>query len=88
MIIHAEPSPLAGQTVKVIAGRFAGQEYRVEDWWDRVAGMSWMDADSTPAALAYAFSDAPLDNEVLYGKIGSFGHLIHVSWLESIGGAE
>jgi hypothetical protein len=65
--------------------RFGGSEYRVEDWWDRVYGSSWMDAQGNPAALVYALRSAsqsygvPLDDEVLYGKIGPFGHLVHVS---------
>lgn len=88
MTIHAEPSSLAGTTVIVDIGN-GTQEYRVEDYWDRVSGGSWMWAKGNPAALNYAVRTAlagakagrrvPLDDEVLYGKIGSFGHLVHVS---------
>jgi hypothetical protein len=82
-VIHQEESPLAGKTVKVVAGEFAGNDYRVEDWNDRVIGKSWMFADGNPACLMYAMRSAldrlPTDNEVLYGKIGSLGHLIHIS---------
>lgn len=87
-LIHPEPHPLAGKTVKIKqldkSPQFSGQEYRVEDYWDRVAGKSWMDAVGNPAALNYALrpKTVPMDDEVLYGKIGAFGHLIHVSEVE------
>jgi hypothetical protein len=88
--MHKESHPLAGKTVHLKDDIFAlggvepGAEYRLEDWWDVVTGGSWMDAEGNPAALKYAmrsgFSHSiPLDNEVVYGKIGPFGHLIHVS---------
>lgn len=85
MSIHKEKHPKSGQTVKISAGDFAGQEYRLEDWWDRIAGKSWMFCAGNPVCLDYAmrsgFSDPPLptDNEVVYGKIGGLGKLIHVS---------
>lgn len=66
---------------------FGGAEICVEDWWDRVAGMSWMVCDGNPACLLYAmragFSDLPTDDEVIYGKVGPYGHLVHVSELEA-----
>lgn len=79
-MIHNEPHPLAGQTVKVDLGT-GPVPYEIEDWWDRVSGSSWMYAEGNPAALAYAFRTAgltPIDNEVVYGKAG-LGHLVHVS---------
>lgn len=84
-MIHTEPHPLAGQTVEI---KIEGEtlEYRLEDWWDRVHGSSWMFSDGNPAALKYAVRAAlrepaslPLDDEVVYGKVDIFGHLIHVS---------
>lgn len=81
-MIHTEPHSLAGQTVDI---KIDGEtlECRLEDWWDRVYGSSWMFADGNPAALKYAmragFAGLPVDNEVVYGKVGAFGHLIHVS---------
>ena len=93
--MHTEPSALAGTTVKIKAGvkhfqvpDFGGAEYRVEDWWDRVGGKSWMDCNGNPACMVYAvrsgFADPPIptDNEVLYGKIGYYGHLVHISEIE------
>ncbi len=79
MSIHADPFLGAGLTYKL-----GDAEYRVEDWWDRVAGKSWMDCDGNPACLAYAVRSAgrfPLDNEVVYGKSHGMGYLVHVSEL-------
>ncbi|SCZ14064.1 hypothetical protein SAMN02799641_05730 [Rhodococcus erythropolis] len=82
-MIHTEPHPLAGQTVEIKQIDGETLEYRLEDWWDRVYGSSWMFADGNPAALNYAmragFAGLPVDNEVVYGKAGAFGQLIHVS---------
>lgn len=85
-MIHSEAHPLAGQTVKLAdsAGpELAGQVYRVEDWWDRASGGSWTMAQGNPAAMKYAMrsglSGLPLDDEVVYGKVGMYGHLVHIS---------
>lgn len=79
-MIHENASPLAGKTVRIAGGRLAGSDYVVEDWWDRVAGRSWMHCDGNPACLEYAVaSRTPIDNEVLYGKVGGAGKLIHIS---------
>lgn len=82
--------PLAGKTVVLKVAvqdpdALDGQEYRVEDWWENVGNGSWMDAVGNPACLKYAmrsgFGGLPTDNEVVYGKVGGFGHLVHVSEL-------
>lgn len=89
-IIHDQISPLSGQTVKIKAGEFEGAEYHVEDWWDRVSGHSWhagIDKGNL-ACLEYMIrslgEDYDMDSEVLYGKIGGLGKLVHIS---QIGGA-
>lgn len=93
-VIHKDPAPLAGTTVHIKAFAahpqvpdFGGAEFRVEDWWDRVSGGSWMDTNGNPACFVYAMRAAlvelPMDNEVLYGKIGALGHLVHVSEIEA-----
>ncbi|BAH32997.1 hypothetical protein [Rhodococcus erythropolis] len=88
-MIHTEPHPLAGQTVEI---KIEGEtlEYRLEDWWDRVHGSSWMFADGNPAALKYAmragFAGLPVDDEVVYAKVDIFGHLIHASEIVSATG--
>lgn len=81
-MMHSEQHSLAGQTVSVDIGQ-GYQDYRVEDWWDRLTGGSWMDAVGNPAALNYAMRVAterlPINDDVVYGKIGAFGYLVHVS---------
>ena len=82
---HSEPHSRAGDTITIRQGEFAGQEYRIEDWWDRVSGESWMRQRGNPGCLDYAvrsgIEGCPSDDEVLYGKIGSMGKLIHESQL-------
>ena len=92
MTIHKEPHPQRHKNVTV---RFAGEghpqldglehEAVLEDYWDRVYGGSWMFAEGNPAALVYAFRSAtnglPMDNQVVYVKIGAFGHIVHLSEL-------
>lgn len=82
---HDEAHTLAGQTVAADIRGVGSVEYVVEDWWDRVAGKSWMHCDGNPACMEYAIrsgiADLPTDDNVLYGKVGSYGHLIHVSEL-------
>lgn len=87
MPIHKDSHPASGKVVKIKGGALDGQDYRLEDWWDRVAGKSWMFCDGNPACLEYAMRSAadntPMDNEVVYGKVGPFGKLVHVSHLET-----
>lgn len=96
MTIHKESHSLAGQRV-VLNSNVAkditqglvrpGEVFRVEDWADRVYGHSWMDARGNFAAIHYAVRFAqglPLDDEVVYGKIGNFGHIVHVSELGDV----
>jgi hypothetical protein len=60
-----------------------GRPFIVEDWWENVGGGSWMTAQGNPACLKYAmrsgFAGLPTDNNVVYGKVGSIGHLVHES---------
>ena len=89
--MHNESSSLAGKTVKLIDEfdhpqfKMAGQEMIIEDWWDKISGGSWMNAEGNPACLIYAmrtgFSkcSVPMDNEVLYGKFQGMGVLVHTS---------
>lgn len=86
--------PLAGKTV--VLGHSAkdplgevveGAHFRIEDYWVNVAGQSWMSSVGNPAALKYAARSAghlPLDDEVVYGKVGPFGHLVHVTELGDV----
>jgi hypothetical protein len=86
--MHQEPHPLSRKNVTIATGAFAGQTYWIEDWWDRLAGKSWTICDGNPACLEYAVRSAGegtrISDEVVYGKIGSFGKLIHVSQLGDV----
>lgn len=89
-MIHEQSSPLRGKRVliKDTCGQYGGEEFHVEDWWDRVSGSSWKSTTANPACISYLMrlagnSGIPIDDEVLYGKIGAFGHLIHISELEN-----
>lgn len=93
---HPEKHPLAGKTVRLndkardgIQGQVeTGAHYRIEDYWDRVNGKSWMFSDGNIAATHYALRSIstaiPLDDEVVYGKINGAGHLVHVSELGDV----
>ncbi len=92
-VLHNEASEYAGKTVKIKPGAehpqvsdFGGSEFRVEDWWDRLGQGSWMFCQGNPACMIYALRSVqerlPVDDEVLYGKIGSFGHLVHISEID------
>lgn len=84
---HNEKHVLANKKVKIEKGQLAGNEIVIEDWWDRVYGKSWMFEQGNPACLQYAIRTGlqehrvPSDDEVIYGKIGNLGHLVHVSEL-------
>lgn len=96
MPTHTTKHPLAGQTVRIKKDvthpqipNFGGSEFRIEDWWDHLTGKSWGSCDGNPACLLYAIRssfqkarDIPEDDEVIYGKVGWAGHLLHVSELE------
>lgn len=94
MANHTEPHPLADKIAKVsFKGghpQIPGSDeevfnVRVEDYWDRLTGKSWMFSDGNPAALIYGLrsglNDLPLDDEVIYVKLNGFGHLVHQSEL-------
>ena len=78
--------PAAGQTVTISSGHFAGSSYWIEDWWENIAGKSWMDCDGNAACLEYAIRSGvvehnPLNDDVVYGKIEGLGKLMHVRHL-------
>lgn len=95
MTMHTERHPLSGTAVKVIfAGEGHFQipdskgkevEFVVEDWWDHLTQKSWMISDGNFACAIYAMragiEGLPVDDEVIYGKVGAFGHLVHASEL-------
>ncbi|MEV4735522.1 MULTISPECIES: hypothetical protein [unclassified Microbacterium] len=89
---HEAQHPQAGQTVQVefrggghpqVEGSADGPvDFVVEDWWDHLTGKSWMFSDGNPAVIDYSIRSGmnglPTDNEVVYGKVGAFGYLVHV----------
>lgn len=85
-----QPFQFAGRTVKVKPEiqKFGGADFRIEDYWENVSGISWMNSNGNPAAMLYAIRtgsqefNVPIDNEVVYGKIGGIGYLFHVTELE------
>ncbi|GAB3518490.1 hypothetical protein [Emticicia fontis] len=89
-MIHKSESPLADKKVKIKPeSNLSGGEILIEDWWDRVSGRSWKNSNGNPAAMGYAvrsagshFINIPSDDEVLYGKIGIMGYIVHVSELD------
>jgi hypothetical protein len=92
--MHDRPHPLAGRTVRLpehmgpgeLRGELAGRQFRIEDWWDHLSGASWRDAGGNPAALQYAvramIKGLPANDDVVYGKIGVQGYLLHVTEVE------
>ncbi len=79
--IHPDPHPLAGQKLRTTNG----EDYILEDWWDRISGESWKYCTSNIAAMNYAATVAqlrlPTDDQVVYGKINGLGFLLHVTEL-------
>lgn len=94
-MMHEEQAPQSGKCFKVnVHHNFDDgpreHEFHVEDWWDRLTGTSWKQADGNPGAMWYAMRTANpelnigFDDEVLYGHLkspGGLGMLIHVSEL-------
>jgi hypothetical protein len=85
--MHDRCHPLAGRMVRLPGDiGFGGDEFRIEDWWDRIAGESWRDAEGNPAALHYAArvlaKRLPANDDVVYGKVGALGYLMHVTEVE------
>ena len=90
--MHKEQSPLADKVVRIKkhVQDIGGEEYRVEDWWDRLGQGSWMESRKNFACRDYveravkSRPSPPMDDEVLYGKVGLFGKLVHVTEIEEV----
>jgi hypothetical protein len=86
--VHSQPFEGAGKTYALDAKGIDSETIRVEDYWDRVTGQSWMFASGNPSALKYAVragvAGIPADDEVVYGKVDGFGHIVHVSELGEV----
>lgn len=88
---HKHQHSLAGKTVKIKSNVFlhGGKDFEVRDWWDRCSGYSWRYGIGTiPVCSTYAtrafmsLNPRMFNEEVVYGKIGSFMYIFHVSELE------
>lgn len=89
-MVHDEPSPLSGTTVKLIhrdiyRGGFVS--FTVDTWWDRVQNTTWSESRHH-LALTYAGRrqsyNLPEDDNVLYGFLADGSEcLVHVSEIES-----
>jgi hypothetical protein len=90
MTIHKKPSQLAGKTVRIKQDVFAhgGKEFVVRDWWDRCSGYRWLITIVNPICAAYALrasfskNTEMVSDEVLYGTLGAFPYLFHISEIE------
>jgi hypothetical protein len=89
--MHEQAHPLAGQTVQltITLDGTPCAWLRVADWWDRIAGKSWMVCGGSPVCLEYAVHAAvaglPADDRVVYGKdTHGFGRLVHVTELGEV----
>lgn len=84
--MNKKKSKYAGKTVQFAYGNVSGSMV-VEDYWHHVSGYSWMDSAAI-AAANYAkrvYRDGlPIDDEVVYGKVGALGYLIHVTEIKDV----
>ena len=87
-MIHEQPSEYAGKTVLL----HSGAQVIVDDWFDRVEGVSWqtckiLDCRIYGARIGFLKKEkVPVDDEVLYCKLvdGGFKHLIHVNEVKEV----
>lgn len=88
-IIHQEQHPQSGETVTYRPAGFDQEhQYIIEDWWDRLAGMSWMFTIGNPACINYAAhareANLPIESDdVVYGHVDGLGYLAHISELHT-----
>ena len=60
-----------------------GKEFIAEDYWMNVSGKSWKCIEGNPAVVEYICramankTPPPMDDYVIYGKVGLYGHLFH-----------
>lgn len=82
---HSVPHPMTGQwtALKLIGGdpdNIDGEEFLVEDWHDRVAGIHLKDMESS-LYMIYSLRmlgvDPAPDEDVVYGHVHGRGVLVH-----------
>lgn len=85
-----EPSPYAGQTVRLRAdaAELGGHQAEIVDWYERTAdGQAWHDRiDTDPRAQGYAIrrglGGLVDDDDVLFARVDGLGQLVHVTEIE------
>lgn len=86
-----DPSPYAGQTVKLKAdaAELGGRDVEVQDWFSRVRGRGWKEAlaGNDPRAVSYnvrrGLGGLPDDDDdVLLGRVDGMGQIVHLSEVE------
>jgi hypothetical protein len=84
---HPQKHPLAGRTVRVSIFD-QDEDFYVYDWFDRVFQAFWLSKAGGRSAQNYAkhagFKGLPLDNEVVYGRVGKWGTIVHATELEGL----
>lgn len=84
---HAEPHPQAGKKLVIVSGTFKGEEIVVEDWTDRLWGYHWYQGSIENPSIMEATTrsirgEFPMTPDAFYGKIGGFGHIVHMQEVE------
>lgn len=84
--------PLAGKTVKLKLAAESdiktGDDFRVEDWWENVGGSRMTETAGNPAVFKAMMrtmnTPVYMNDNVVYGKVGHFGHIVHESELGEV----
>jgi hypothetical protein len=68
---------------RIKSGSYKDQEYQMMGNWKEHNGESWIVTLRNPACIQYMIrvkeDKLPIDDNVYYGHIGLFGHLVHES---------
>lgn len=85
-----DPSPYAGQTVKLRAdaAEIGGHTAEIVDWYESPDGLSWRaaaeagDAKGQDYAIRRSLAGLPDDDEVLYARVDGMMRIIHLTEIE------
>jgi hypothetical protein len=80
-MVHTAAHPKAGQTVLLSKGPDAGKQFKVQDWFDRVAGGTINNCASNPMAQPYISRGNSDYVEVIAGTIDDNQVAVHNSEL-------
>lgn len=82
-MVHAKAHPLANQKVGIVKGQHKGKVFEVQDWADRLPEGTVLLTDSFIYKTRREEAELPYDQEIVYGKIGHFTHLVHATELDT-----